>query len=78
MATIVGITLGMDHFSVPKGFAVVLIFTGVYLVTMSKAAPASCNKESHATMGQIRNEKGKTIFGRKSFWNARRGLPSAV
>lgn len=40
VATIVGIILGMDHFSVPKGFAVVLIFTGVYLVTMSKAAPA--------------------------------------
>lgn len=44
VATIVGITLGMDHFSVPKGFAVVLIFTGVYLVTMSKAAPASAKK----------------------------------
>ena len=40
VATIVGILLGMDHFSIPKAFAVVLIFTGVYLVTMSKAAPA--------------------------------------
>ncbi len=28
VATIVGIILGMDHFSVPKGFAVVLICTG--------------------------------------------------
>lgn len=41
VATIVGVTLGMDHFSIPKVFAVVLIFTGVYLVTMSKAAPNS-------------------------------------
>lgn len=38
VATIVGITLGMDHFSLPKAIAVVLIFTGVYLVTISKAA----------------------------------------
>ncbi len=38
VATIVGIVLGIDHFSVPKGIAVVLIFSGVYLVTMSKAA----------------------------------------
>ena len=39
VATIVGIALGMDHFSFPKAVAVVLIFTGVYLVTISKAAP---------------------------------------
>ena len=39
VATIVGMILGMDHFSFPKAVAVVLIFTGVYLVTMSKAAP---------------------------------------
>ncbi|MDE6695286.1 MAG: DMT family transporter [Muribaculaceae bacterium] len=39
VATIVGVILGMDHFSIPKVFAVILIFTGVYLVTMSKAAP---------------------------------------
>lgn len=38
VATIVGIILGMDHFTIPKAFAVVLIFTGVYLVTISKAA----------------------------------------
>ncbi len=44
VATIVGIILGMDHFSVPKGFAVVLIFTGVYLVTMSKAAPSDSQR----------------------------------
>ncbi|MDE6632257.1 MAG: DMT family transporter, partial [Muribaculaceae bacterium] len=36
VATIVGITLGMDHFSFPKAIAVVLIFSGVYLVTISK------------------------------------------
>lgn len=40
VATIVGISLGLDHFSVIKAIAVVLIFTGVYLVTISKAAPA--------------------------------------
>ncbi len=45
VATIVGIILGMDHFSVPKGFAVVLIFTGVYLVTMSKAAAPSAKSQ---------------------------------
>lgn len=38
VASIVGIILGMDHFTFPKIVAVVLIFTGVYLVTMSKAA----------------------------------------
>ncbi len=41
VATIVGVILGMDHFSIPKVFAVILIFTGVYLVTMSKAASAT-------------------------------------
>ena len=46
VATIVGILLGMDHFSIPKAFAVVLIFTGVYLVTMSKAAPSDTEKSS--------------------------------
>lgn len=40
VATIVGITLGMDHFTLPKVIAVALIFSGVYLVTISKAAPA--------------------------------------
>ncbi len=37
VATIVGISLGMDHFSLLKAIAVVLIFSGVYLVTISKA-----------------------------------------
>lgn len=45
VATIVGVILGMDHFSIPKGFAVVLIFTGVYLVTMSKAAPSTAQMD---------------------------------
>lgn len=40
VATIVGISLGMDHFSIPKLIAVILIFSGVYLVTVSKAAPS--------------------------------------
>lgn len=46
VATIVGICLGMDHFSVPKAIAVVLIFSGVYLVTVSKAAPADRNLQN--------------------------------
>ena len=45
VATIVGIFLGMDHFSIPKVIAVVLIFSGVYLVTISKAA--SVDSVSH-------------------------------
>lgn len=39
VASIVGVILGMDHFTLLKGVAVALIFSGVYLVTMSKAAP---------------------------------------
>lgn len=38
VATVVGIVLGLDHFNFPKAIAVVLIFSGVYLVTISKAA----------------------------------------
>lgn len=45
VATIVGIYLGLDKFSVPKAFAVILIFSGVYLVTVSKAAPADKKQE---------------------------------
>lgn len=45
VATIVGISLGMDHFSFPKAVAVVLIFTGVYLVTISKAAPTKSSDQ---------------------------------
>lgn len=39
VATIVGIFLGLDTFNIPKAIAVILIFSGVYLVTISKAAP---------------------------------------
>ncbi|MBD5278434.1 MAG: EamA family transporter [Bacteroides sp.] len=39
VATIVGIFLGLDHFNLTKALAVILIFSGVYLVTISKAAP---------------------------------------
>lgn len=39
VATIVGISLGLDSFNIPKIIAVLLIFSGVYLVTISKAAP---------------------------------------
>lgn len=40
VATAVGISLGMDSFTIVKGVAVVLIFSGVWLVTISKSLPA--------------------------------------
>ncbi|MDE5918542.1 MAG: hypothetical protein K2H05_03405, partial [Duncaniella sp.] len=40
VATTTGIILGLDVFTIYKGIAIVLIFTGVYLVTISKAAVA--------------------------------------
>ena len=40
VASLIGVCLGLDSFNVLKGFAVVLIFSGVYLDTISKAAPA--------------------------------------
>lgn len=44
VATIVGICLGLDSFTLPKVFAVILIFSGVYLVTISKAAASDSAK----------------------------------
>lgn len=38
VATITGIALGLDRFTPLKGLAIVLIFSGVWLVTVSKAA----------------------------------------
>lgn len=38
VATITGIALGLDRFTPLKGLAIVLIFSGVWLVTISKAA----------------------------------------
>ena len=40
VATIAGICLGLDSFNLPKAIAVILIFSGVYLVTASKSLPA--------------------------------------
>ncbi|MDE6237670.1 MAG: DMT family transporter [Muribaculaceae bacterium] len=40
VATIAGIALGLDHLTVVKCVAIILIFTGVRLVTMSKALPS--------------------------------------
>ncbi|MCK9638281.1 MAG: DMT family transporter [Prolixibacteraceae bacterium] len=37
VASIVAVSVGMDHFSVIKGLSALLIFAGVYLVTQSKA-----------------------------------------
>lgn len=39
VASLVAISVGMDHFSVIKVLSAVLIFFGVYLVTRSKAKP---------------------------------------
>jgi drug/metabolite transporter (DMT)-like permease len=39
IASIVAVSVGMDHFSVIKGLSAILIFSGVYLVTRSKARP---------------------------------------
>lgn len=38
IASIIGVSLGLDRFTPAKVFAVALIFSGVYLVTISKAA----------------------------------------
>lgn len=37
VATCVGIAIGMDKFTIPKIIAVALIFTGVYMVSISRA-----------------------------------------
>lgn len=39
VATSIGIYLGLDHFTPTKAIAVALIFSGVYLVTISKVKP---------------------------------------
>ena len=43
VATITGICLGLDVFTPMKGLAVVLIFSGVWLVTISKARAADAS-----------------------------------
>ena len=40
VATTTGIWLGLDHFTFLKGIAVVLIFSGVWLVTVSRSLPS--------------------------------------
>jgi drug/metabolite transporter (DMT)-like permease len=39
VASLVAVSVGMDHFSAVKIISAVLIFCGVYLVTRSKARP---------------------------------------
>lgn len=41
VASIIGVALGLDRFTTIKIFAVALIFSGVYLVTISRGAPSS-------------------------------------
>jgi drug/metabolite transporter (DMT)-like permease len=41
VATLIGIWLGLDRFTAPKALAVLLIFSGVYFVTVSRSASSS-------------------------------------
>ena len=43
VAMFVGVWLGFDTITIPKLFAIVLIFTGVYLVTISRGLPSDRN-----------------------------------
>lgn len=47
VACIVAVLWGMDSFNVIKGFAVLLIFSGVYLVTTSKSRADVCSSQRH-------------------------------
>lgn len=40
VATVAGVILGLDNFTATKALAIVLIFSGVWLVTISKAKPS--------------------------------------
>ncbi|MCM1020708.1 MAG: EamA family transporter [Muribaculum sp.] len=44
VATFVGISLGMEHISATKILAIILIFSGVYLVTISRSYAYSESK----------------------------------
>lgn len=46
VATTVGIWLGLDRFTVLKGIAVVLIFSGVWLVTVSRSLSSDRSSQS--------------------------------
>ena len=46
VATIAGIILGLDQFTISKGCAVLLIFSGVWLVTISKSKPTDVENPS--------------------------------
>lgn len=48
VACIVTVLLGMDRFNLTKGIAVVMVFSGVYLVNISKSRrDLKCRPESH-------------------------------
>jgi drug/metabolite transporter (DMT)-like permease len=46
IATAVGIWLGLDHFTLLKAVAVVLIFSGVWLVTVSRSLATSPKEQA--------------------------------
>lgn len=48
VATCVGLSLGLEHFTASKVLAIILIFTGVYLVTISKSAASQQNADTMA------------------------------
>lgn len=54
VSCIVTICLGMDQFNLTKGCAVVLIFGGVYLVTISRSREEVEKHEAEKTAGQTR------------------------
>lgn len=45
VATTTGILLGLDHFSLIKGIAVALIFSGVWLVSVSRSLPSDASPD---------------------------------
>lgn len=50
MASLIGVYLGLDRFTTTKALAVALIFSGVWLVTISKAAPENQSRKGIGSM----------------------------
>ena len=63
VSCIVTICLGMDHFNLVKGCAVVLIFVGVYLVTISRTRQELEQHERHR-VGML----GRNLLPNLSSW----------
>ena len=59
VATSVGILLGLDHFSIIKGIAVILIFSGVWLVTISRSLTSE--QQTSQKDDLTGNKRGKAV-----------------